>query len=294
MPRRTFYTVDVFAEEKYAGNQLAVINDAHDLTKAQMQRIANEMHFSETTFVPSNQPRRGGYDVRIFTPTTEVPFAGHPTLGTAYIIKRFIASKKTARIVLNLKSGQIPIDFEKNQNGKEVLWMTQSAPTFGKTFPAERFAQILGIQVSEIESKCPIREVSTGLPFIIVPLKTLDSVKKAHINSELQLQLTKENPSGLLVFCPQTCSPENDLHVRVFVDVFGIPEDPATGSGNGCLAAYLSKNRYFGSPKVDARVEQGYEIARPSRLYLKAKGEDGKTQVQVGGSVLLISKGELM
>ncbi len=196
MPNQTFYTVDVFAEEKYAGNQLAVITDACNLTSVQMQRIANEMHFSETTFVLSSQPRRGGYDVRIFTPTTEVPFAGHPTLGTAYIIKQFIASEKTDKVLLNLKVGQIPVDFKKNQNGKEVLWMTQSPPTFGKTFTGERFARILGVETSEIESKCPIQEVSTGLPFIIVPLKTLGSVKRAHVNSELQCELAERKPFG--------------------------------------------------------------------------------------------------
>ncbi len=293
MPNQIFYMLDMFAQEKYAGNQLAVIVNSGKLSSRKMQRIANEMHFSETTFVLSDLQRNGGYDVRIFTPTSEVPFAGHPTLGTAYIIKQFINQEKTDKIMLNLKVGQITVTFEKNPNGEELVWMTQAPPTFGQTFSVAQFAQILRIKVSDFESKYPIQEVSTGLQFIIVPLKTLDAVKRAQVNFDLQIKLEKENPSGILVFCPQTCNRENDLHVRVFVDAFGIPEDPTTGSGNGCLAAYMSRHMYFGSPEVDVKVEQGYEIARPSLLHLKVKCEEGKSQVKVGGRVFLVAKGRL-
>lgn len=294
MANLTFYILDVFAQEKYSGNQLAVIANAGKLSSGEMQRIANEMHFSETTFILSDQQRDGGYDVRIFTPSTEVPFAGHPTLGTAYTIKHFIAQEKATDVVLNLKVGQIPVTFEKTQSGQELLWMTQAPPTFGKTFPVTQFAQILGIESTSFESKYPVQEVSTGLPFIIVPLKTLDAVKRAQVNRDLQLKLAKENPSGILVFCPQTCNLGNDLHVRVFVDAFGIPEDPATGSGNGCLAAYLSFHQYFGSSEIDIKVEQGIEIVRPSQLHLKAEIKKEKLQVRIGGQVVLIAKGELV
>jgi len=138
----------VFAEEKYSGNQLAVIRDAGKLNKMQMQKIAKEMHFSETTFILSEREHNGGYDVRIFTPSTEVPFAGHPTLGTAYIIKRFLVKGKAEKIVLNLKVGKIPVTFKKARGGNETLWMKQTPPTFGKTFQAEQFARLLGVPVS--------------------------------------------------------------------------------------------------------------------------------------------------
>ena len=294
MANLTFYILDVFAQEKYSGNQLAVIANAGKLSSGEMQRIANEMHFSETTFILSSQQREGGYDVRIFTPSTEVPFAGHPTLGTAYIIKSFITREKASNVVINLKVGQIPVTFEKTQDDKEFLWMTQTAPTFGKTFPVVQFAQMLGIEPSNFESKYPVQEVSTGLPFIIVPIKTLDAVKRTKVNRDLLLNLALENPSGILVFCPQTCTPGNDLHVRVFVDAFGIPEDPATGSGNGCLAAYLSYHQYFGGSEVDIKVEQGIEIARPAQLHLRAEIKKDKMQVRIGGQVVLIAKGELV
>jgi trans-2,3-dihydro-3-hydroxyanthranilate isomerase len=287
----TFYLVDVFAQKKYAGNQLAVITNAAKLSTEEMQSIANEMHFSETTFILSSEKRNGGYDVRIFTPFIEVPFAGHPTLGTAYIIKRFIA-RDAAGVVLNLKVGQIPVSFEKNVD-QEILWMRQVPPVFGKVFEAEQLAKVLQLNPDAFDVEFPIQEVSTGMPFIIVPLKTLDDVKRAQINMGNLLEMSSDVRGGILVFCPQTVHTGNNLHVRVFVDLGGIPEDPATGSGNGCLAGYLSHYRYFGTDKVDIKVEQGYEVRRPSLLLLKAQKNAGILQVEVGGTVFLVGEGKL-
>ncbi len=289
-----FYLVDVFAEKKYAGNQLAVVNSGAALSTKQMQEIANEMHFSETAFILSEQKRNGGFDVRIFTPSAEVPFAGHPTLGTAYVIKRFIIKKIVSHVLLNLKVGQIPVSFEKAEKRQEMLWMEQVPPTFGKTFSVPQFAQVLQLRVNDFDNRYPIQEVSTGLPFIIVPLKTLAAVKQAKIDIKDLLKLAEEVQAGILVFCPETYEKGNDLNVRVFVDLFGISEDPATGSGNGCLAGYLSRYRYFGTDKVNARVEQGYEIKRRSLLLLKAENREGKTRVCVGGRVILVANGKLV
>lgn len=284
-----FYLLDVFAEEKFAGNQLAVFRDAASLSSEQMQQIANEMHFSETTFILSDHPRNGGYDVRIFTPLSEVPFAGHPTLGTAYVIRNFIADKNADKVILNLKVGQIPVSFEKNQ----TAWMKQNPPTFGKTFSIPQLAKVLQLNEKDFDENFPIQEVSTGMPFMIVPLKTLEAVRNSRINlNELQ-KIANEVHGGILVFCPEAYHKGNDLNVRVFVDLFGIPEDPATGSGNGCLSGYLSHYRYFGSDKVDTRVEQGYEIKRPSLLLLKAQIKGDQIEVAVGGKVVPVAKGEL-
>jgi trans-2,3-dihydro-3-hydroxyanthranilate isomerase len=289
-----FYLVDVFAEEKYAGNQLAVVEGAGGLSSERMLEIANEMHFSEATFILSGQKRNGGYDVRIFTPSTEVPFAGHPTLGTAYIIKHFIANKDVDTVVLNLKVGQIQVCFEKAKENQEVLWMKQMPPTFGKTFSATRLAAVLNLNETDFDRNYSIQEVSTGLPFIIVPLKTLDAVKRARINMDKLLELAKEVQAGILVFCPETYKEENSLNVRVFADLFGVPEDPATGSANGCLAGYLSHHCYFGSGQVNVRVEQGYEVRRPSLLLLKAENKEAKIDVYVGGKVFLVASGKFV
>jgi trans-2,3-dihydro-3-hydroxyanthranilate isomerase len=289
-----FYLVDVFAEEEYAGNQLAVVRDAARLSSAQMQRVANEMHFSETSFILSDREQNGGFDVRIFTPASEVPFAGHPTLGTAYIIKHRIAGGTVDNVVLNLKVGQIPVSFEQEPTGNEVLWMRQNEPTFGRTFDAAKISQVLNVPVDEIDARYPVQEVSTGLPFLIVPVKTLDAVRRIRIDSDKQRELAKDGRAEILVFCPQTYTRENDLNVRVFVGLYGIPEDPATGSANGCLAGYLSHYRYFGSDDVEARVEQGCEIGRPSLLRLKAEKREGKIDVYVGGKVVMVAAGELL
>jgi trans-2,3-dihydro-3-hydroxyanthranilate isomerase len=288
-----FYMVDVFAEEKYAGNQLAVFRNAAALSSAQMQRIANEMHFSETTFILSDEKRGGGYDVRIFTPATELPFAGHPTLGTAYVIRYHLADETTSKVTLNLKVGQIPVTFEKDGEN-ETLWMKQIPPAFGKTFDAARISRVLNLRISDFDKEHPVQEVSTGIPFIIVPLKTLDAVKRARIDKDKLIELAKGTQAEILIFCPETYKKENNLNVRVFVDLLGIPEDPATGSGNGCLAAYLSHHHYFGGNTVNVRVEQGYEIGRPSLLQLKAENREGKIQVCVGGKVVMVATGELV
>lgn len=290
----TFYLVDVFAEEKYTGNQLAVIRNAAGLSSVQMQRIANEMHFSETTFILSDEKRNGGYDVRVFTPARELPFAGHPTLGTAYIIRHAVLGRDIDRVILNLKVGQIPVTFEKDREKQEILWMKQISPTFGKTFDASNISQMLNIDVGDIDSKYPIQEVSTGVPFIIVPLKTLDTIRRIKTDINKLAEITKAAPAGILAFCPETYKKENSLNVRVFVDLFGIPEDPATGSGNGCLAAYLSHHQYFGHDLVDIAVEQGHEIGRPSLLHLKADRRQGKIHVYVGGKVVMVASGELV
>lgn len=288
-----FYLVDVFAEEKYAGNQLAVIRNAGALDTSEMQKIANEMHFSETTFILSDRKRNDGYDVRIFTPSVEVPFAGHPTLGTAYVIKRFIAEEDVRNVVLNLKVGQIIVDFEQEQSNQEILWMKQLPPTFGKTFEVSQFARLLQLNETDFDIRYPIQEISTGLPFIIVLLKTLNAVKRAKVDRNRLFKMAAELQCGILVFCPQTYHKGNHLNVRVFADLFGIAEDPATGSGNGCLAGYLSYHSYFGTAKVNARVEQGYEVRRPSLLLIKADSMKGEIQVQVGGKVILVAKGKL-
>ncbi len=293
MSELPFYLVDVFAEKKYAGNQLAVVNSGAALSTKQMQEIANEMHFSETAFILSEQKRNGGFDVRIFTPSAEVPFAGHPTLGTAYVIKRFIIKKAISHVLLNLKVGQIPVSFEKAEKRQEMLWMEQVPPTFGKTFSVPQFAQVLQLRIDDFDKRYPIQEVSTGLPFIIVPLTTLAAVKQAKIDMGNLLKLAEEVQAGILVFCRETYEKGNDLNVRVFVNLFGIPEDPATGSGNGCLAGYLSRYRYFGADEVNARVEQGYEINRRSLLLLRAENSAGKTRVCVGGRVILVASGKL-
>ena len=289
MKKPTFYIVDVFAEEKFAGNQLAVFRSGAKLTSEQMQSIAREMHFSETTFIMSEEKYNGGYEVRIFTPVAEVPFAGHPTLGTAHIIRTEIATDAPGEVLINLKVGQIPVIFE-----EEISWMKQVPPEFGKKIDAASVAEVLGLRRSEIDERFPVEEVSSGLPHIIVPLKKFDSLKRVRVSLDKYYGLIKNTwAKPILIFCPESHEGLNNISVRMFADCYGVPEDPATGSGNGCLAAYLVKNRYWGKNKINVRSEQGYEINRPSLLYLKAEEMGGQINVFVGGKSITIARGEM-
>jgi len=295
MNKLTFYILDVFAEEKYAGNQLAVIRDVGALSDSQMQKIAKEMNYSETTFILSEQEQNGGYDVRIFTPEIEVPFAGHPTLGTAFVIQQEIIKKPVELVNLNLKVGQIPVTFNYDGQQADTLWMKQIEPTFGQSIEPQAIAEVLGIDKGDIDERFLIQEVSTGIFFIIVPLKTLDAVKRSRAVRDKYFKLVENlQAKAILVFCPETYNHDNNLNARMFCDYYGISEDPATGSANGCLAGYLAKYRYFGSNQIDIRVEQGYEIGRPSLLYLKAEEKEGKIDVSVGGKVVMVAKGNLV
>jgi trans-2,3-dihydro-3-hydroxyanthranilate isomerase len=259
-----------------------------------MLAIAQEMNYAETTFIVSDAPREGGYDVRIFTIVTEVPFAGHPTLGTAYIIQNEIQTNRTNSVSLNLKVGQIPVTFPDDG----MLWMRQNPPEFGHVYDPVVLADVLGLSSDDMDARFPIQEVSTGLPFIIAPLKSLDAVKRAEVNLRKFDAMIAGSDSlkaeAVLIFAPETYHTENDLNVRVFVHHYGVLEDPATGSGNGCLAGYLSRYRYFGSDTVDCRVEQGYEIRRPSLLLLRAWAAEDRIVVEVGGRVEMIARGELL
>ncbi len=306
-----FVIVDVFAEEKYAGNQLAVFTAAADMPGELMQLIARETHYSETTFILSDQPRDGGWDVRIFTPGEEVPFAGHPTLGTAWVIREHLAggtaggpagesagesgAMPAGEVVLNLAVGQIPVRFDVSDDERPILWMRQNRPDFGDVLAPEVIAPVLGLDLWDIDERFPIQDVSTGLPFIIVPLTNLAALQRSAVKRDAFFDLIADTRAKApLLFCPQGRSAEDDLSVRVFVDYYNIPEDPATGSGNGCLAAWLVEHRYFSSDAIDLRVGQGHEIDRPSRLYLRARQTDDGIEVEVGGRVIETARGEFV
>ncbi|BBD56563.1 putative isomerase CA_C3446 [Planktothrix agardhii] len=292
-----FSIVDVFAEIKYTGNQLAVIwgDGVESLSDEEMLKIAQEMNYSETTFICDSEPDNGGYPVRIFTPKRELPFAGHPTLGTAYIISEEIIKTDVIQVILNLAVGQIPVNWKPEESGKKILWMRQNSPEFTHIYDHKLLAPVLNLELSDFDPDYPIQEVSTGIPFIIVPLKTQSALRKAKVNLEYYTELIKRTMAKeIFIFCPETHHPENQLCARMFAPALGITEDPATGSANGCLAGYLSHYRYFGSDQVNIRVEQGYEINRPSLLLLKAEKIGDLIQVEVGGNVIKVAEGILV
>jgi len=278
-----FYIVDCFAQQKYQGNQLAVFIPDYKISIGEMQKIAKEMGFSETSFILSDKQENGGYDVRIFTPDVEVPFAGHPTIGTAYIIHKMIEKGKSKKVILNLKAGAIPVTVDDGN-----LVMTQNEPEFGEIFDKKVLAEVVSIGEKDIRTDYPIQWVSTGLGAIIVPLKSVEAIEKCRVN-HIAFQNFIENyyRCSVLVFAQDN----QDLRVRVFMDDTGFLEDPATGSANGNLAGYLLKNNYFKKNNIEYRVSQGSEMGRPSVLNIKADFVDGRFTILVGGKAIIVAEG---
>ena len=290
--KHPLYIVDVFAEAKYEGNQLAVIIDNEGIPTDLMQKLAREMHFSETTFITASDLEEKKFKVRIFTPESELPFAGHPTLGTAYVAQKILLKEKVDELILDMKAGLIPVEFNYEGDEPGVIWMRQLPPEFGDTHPVEKFAEFLGLEPDDFDTDYPIQEVSTGVYFYMIPLKTREALKRVKLDSEKIAEYSKDKKAKWpFMFCREPENPENHLKARM---ITSFTEDPATGSANGCFAGYLVKHRYFDGDKVDVRVEQGAEVNRPSILYLKAEKKGDSIEVKVGGKVAYIAKGHLV
>lgn len=296
-----FYIVDVFAPKKYAGNQLAVFCDLEQhLSTEHMLAITREINFAESTFINSIEPD-GSFGVRIFTKEYEVPFAGHPTLGTAYVIAKKLLDPPLNEVTLRLKKGDIPVHIGNPDNLEASRFtMQQAQPEFGAIFDSKLVSAALGFSENYFDSCMPIEVVNTGLPYLIIFLKDLSVLKKLKLNSEKVEQflrrqkLHKENCSSglttsLFFVTKETERKQHQYHCRMFVlEGDSLWEDAATGSANGCLLAYLLKNV---NTVMSAIVEQGYEMGRESILYLDGALNEDEYILKVGGQVFPISEG---
>jgi trans-2,3-dihydro-3-hydroxyanthranilate isomerase len=256
-----------------------------------MQAIAREMNLSETTFIfprDAATERERGIRVRIFTVQEELPFAGHPTLGTAFALRN---GKGAHEIKLDLNGGTIPVRFE-NAPGQPVFGeMTQADPVFGEVHDRRKIAEVTGIPLEDIDPEHPIQTVSTGVPFTILPLRGLEAMGRLAINQQRSLEYLRAS-GGKFFFCVtrQTVDPVARLHARM---LFYNGEDPATGSASGCAAAWMVR---YGVAQSDERVliEQGVEMKRPSRIFVRAsRRNDGVVNVRVGGNVVEVLRGEI-
>jgi trans-2,3-dihydro-3-hydroxyanthranilate isomerase len=246
-----------------------------------MQAFAREMNFAETTFVVAEHPVGGGWPVRIFTPSSELPFAGHPTLGTAHVIRHALLGGRVDRVTLVLGIGLTPVFVERDAK-RELYWMRQRCPTFGARLPRKAVAPLLGLSPADLDSH-PIETVSTGLPTVIVPVRTRRALERIRVDA-----------SAVLAFARGAARAGHQLTARVFVDDLGVPEDAATGSSNGCLAAWLVQNRFLDDDAIDLRVEQGTSIGRPSSLHLRAMRTSRGIEIRVGGGVVDVARGTVV
>jgi trans-2,3-dihydro-3-hydroxyanthranilate isomerase len=285
-----FVWLDVFTDRPLEGNQLAVFTDARGLSKEQMQAIALETKLSETTFVIPREPeveREKGVRVRIFTVDEELPFAGHPTLGTATVLR---GTSGADTIWLDLEAGKIPVNF-RDENGLPFGEMRQRDPEFLAKHKVEEVARVTGLAPSDIDSNLPIQTVSTGIPFTIVPVRSLATLQKLNFEWNRASEYIERMKSGFFYFiAPGAVNPKTDMHVRM---IFYGGEDPATGSAAGCAASWMVKYG-VAKPGQKVAIEQGLECRRPSRLIVSAeKVGDKITDVRVGGTAVTVIRGEL-
>ena len=285
------FIVDVFAEQKYAGNQLAVVIDAERMATETMQAIAAEMNFSETTFVTPVPDSDGGFGVRLFTPARELAFAGHPILGTAWVVREKLLDGRPPAIRLNLPVGQVPVTFEESE-GQGLAWFRAPAMQLGRVCDATTMAAALGISPHEIIAT--VQEVSAGTSAMIVPLRSLAALQSAQLDLVAYRPLLAARFSPLVyLWCRETRDPRNQLSARFFFEAHGVREDPATGNGAAFLGAYLINYQTLGPPPLSLRIEQGHEVRRPSIVMLRAGTEGDNSAVLVGGGVVPVLEGRL-
>jgi trans-2,3-dihydro-3-hydroxyanthranilate isomerase len=306
MPGRTyeFVQLDVFTQTPLAGNPLAIFTDARGLNDGEMQALAREMNLSETTFILARDAAteaQEGKKVRIFTVDQELPFAGHPTLGTSlYLYASAPNQTKSVEITLDLKAGKIPVRFTANSenaghervDGQVFGEMRQRDPEFGNPLSRDDVARVIGITVDEIPSDWPIQPVSTGLTFTIVPFRSRQTLSRLKFSYGQAAEFLKKTGANFFYFlCPERREGQLEAQARMF---FYGGEDPATGSAAGCAASWMVQH---GVARSDEQVvvRQGAECRRPSEMHVRATREGERvTNVRVGGYAVEILRGTVV
>lgn len=302
MRRYRFVQLDVFTESPLGGNQLAVFPEAAGLSDTEMQAIAREMNFAETTFVlPPNDPKALAR-MRIFTPANELPFAGHPTVGTTFALAHegAIHAFDTQPIYLELGVGTLPIDLLFEEERLSFVWMHQPIPTFEAwQGNREHLASALGLTVDDFDADLPIEFGSAGVPFLYIPIRSLDAIGRAVGKSELAdaISATGSHRNAYLFTLEQPPSGVQ-AHARMFAPEMGIVEDAATGSAAGPFGVYLLRHeRITPDEQGDARLrlEQGVEMGRPSQITVAIATDSDKQarDVRVGGESVVVAEGTL-
>ena len=293
MPKRSsLVQVDVFSAEPLQGNPLAVVLDGRGLSDDQMQALAKETNLSETTFVLPRDPtieRQRGVRVRIFTVAEELPFAGHPTLGTAFVLR---GSSGAPEVTLDLNVGSVPVRFEESEGQPAFGEMTQVDPKFEVKHSREAVAAATGLSIDDFDPELPIETVSTGLPFTITPIRSLSILRDLHLDQRGASAYLERSGGRFFYFVSrEAVDPKARLHARM---IFYNGEDPATGSAAGCAAAWMVAHG-LAQPDERVLIEQGLEMKRPSKIFVRAsRNDNGVVNVRVGGNAVEVMRGELM
>ena len=301
--RYRFHTADVFTDRVFGGNQLAVFPKAEGLSPTQMQQIAREFNLSETVFVFPPETEAGTRHLRIFTPATELPFAGHPTVGTAYVlatIGEISLTGETTQIVFEEGVGPVPVNIRAIAGAPTFTQLSAAKmPEFGPEPPSrETLAAMLSLAPTDLlEGSFAPQAVSCGVPFLFVPLRDRAALAKTTLDlGQWQAKLSHYWATEIYLFAatPESDSTAADFRARMFAPAMGIPEDPATGAAATAFAGYLSCREPQQTGTLHWVVEQGIEMGRPSLLYVEADKQDDKiVAIRVGGRSVLVSQGEM-
>jgi trans-2,3-dihydro-3-hydroxyanthranilate isomerase len=296
-----FFQLDVFTENKFEGNPLAVFPEAEGISDEQMQKIANEMNLSETVFVlPSDKALKR---LRIFTPRRELPLAGHPVVGTWNLLARIGVTPQTENGVVEIEQelnlGVLPVEIEFSNNEPFQVVMTQGkfepSETVSDENEIEKLTDSLGLKIEDLNTSAelPIRTVSTGIKSLAVPIKSLDAMSRIKVNSSALSDIYLAHGAiGCYVFTFETKEDTSNIHARFFAPDDNIAEDPATGSAAGALSGYLVHHGAIETNKFT--IEQGDFMNRPSRIFADVTGEKGNVErVKIGGSSVVVAKGEI-
>lgn len=302
MPAHPFVTVDVFTSERFGGNQLAVFPHGEHIDAMLMQRIAREFNFSETTFVLPPTDRAHTRRVRIFTPDRELPFAGHPTVGTAVVLAslgEIALSGKETRIVFEEGVGPVPVLIRGSGKAADYAQLSVAKlPEFGAPPPpARELARMLSLDADEVlEGRFAPQAVSCGLPYLFIPLRDRKSVAKARVRlDDLERVLRGYWTTEVFVFSADPELEGSHFRARMFAPTLGVVEDPATGSACAAFGGYLAMREPAADGTLRWVVEQGFEMGRPSLLEVEADKSGGKTTaIRVGGNAVVVTRGELL
>lgn len=289
--RLSLVQIDVFTATPFEGNALAVVLDGRGLSDDQMQALAKETNLSETTFILPREAaieRERGVRVRIFTVAEELPFAGHPTLGTAFVLR---GSTGVPEVKLDLNVGPVPVRFEDVPGQSAFGEMTQVDPTFLGQHDRSAIADATGIPLEALDDSLPIDTVSTGLPYTVIPIRSLATLRNLHVDQSRAAEyLARSNCKFFYFVSRETVDPGARLHARM---LFYGGEDPATGSAAGCAAAWMVA-RGVSQPDERVLIEQGIEMKRPSRIFVRASKNDNRVvNVRVGGNAIEVMRGEV-
>ncbi|AFY79571.1 MAG: PhzF family phenazine biosynthesis protein [Hydrococcus sp. C42_A2020_068] len=297
--RHKFYTADVFTDRIFGGNPLAVLPNAQGLNAQQMQRVAKGFNLSETVFVLPAETSQGTRRLRIFTPATEIPFAGHPTVGTAYILSaigEIALQGEVTTVIFEEGIGMVPVKIRAEAGKPIYSELTASQlPQFGsESPPIAELASMLSLEISDLlNGEDYPQAVSCGLPFLFIPLRDREALGRVKLNRERWQQLLSNYwTSSVYPFCYDPELEGSDIRARMFDPGFGIQEDPATGSAATALAGYLGTRHPLTDGTLKWVVEQGFEMGRPSILQVEADKENNQIkEIRVGGSSVLVSEG---